>query len=144
MTVKLEQTNKNPNKRMTKQRKVIKDILYHSQEHPTAEAIYEEARKVLPDISLGTVYRNLQVLLEEHAIVELSYGKKFSRFDGNVLPHYHFVCKECGRVFDIDMPLCHELVEQAAAHVPGKLDDHRLEFYGICQDCLVKSNRIAN
>ena len=89
-------------KRMTKQKKLILDILSSSGCHPTAEWIYQEARKVLPDISLGTVYRNLRSLKEEGKIQELNYGKAFSRFDYNPGRHCHFICDICGQVFDCD------------------------------------------
>lgn len=125
-------------KRMTKQRRVIKEILCNSKSHPTAEAIYVEARKRLPDISLGTVYRNLQVLLEENSIMELNYGKGFSRFDGNIMPHYHFVCQDCGRVYDVDAPVCNEIMAIAANKISGQVNFHRLEFYGRCQNCVEK------
>ena len=131
-------SEKTKEKRMTKQRRVIKEILCSTKSHPTAEAIYVEARKRLPDISLGTVYRNLQVLLEENAIMELNYGKGFSRFDGNVMPHYHFVCQDCGRVYDVEAPVCTEILDIAANKIPGQVYLHRLEFYGRCQHCLEK------
>ncbi|MDD2569196.1 MAG: transcriptional repressor [Clostridia bacterium] len=130
-------------KRMTKQRRVIKEILCSTKSHPTAEAIYVEARKRLPDISLGTVYRNLQVLLDENAIIELNYGKGFSRFDGNTIPHYHFVCQDCGRVYDVDAPVCEEILKMANTKIPGQVTLHRLEFYGRCHNCLEKFGRIV-
>jgi len=131
----LQKEDKGKNKRMTKQRRVIKEILCSTKSHPTADWIYEEARKVLPDISLGTVYRNLQVLLSEDNIQELNYGKGYSRFDGNPRPHYHFVCKQCGRVYDVEMPLADFLTEAAAQATGGIVESHRLEFAGICRDC---------
>ncbi|MEG1500752.1 MAG: transcriptional repressor [Clostridiales bacterium] len=124
-------------KRMTKQKKLIFDVLASTTCHPTADWIYEEARKVLPDISLGTVYRNLQVLLEENKIQELNYGKSQSRFDANPALHYHFVCNECGEVLDCQgsvLPL-DQIVDDS---IPGRADFYRLEFYGICQQCLNK------
>ncbi len=130
-------------KRMTRQRRVIKDILCSTKSHPTADWIYSEARKVLPDISLGTVYRNLQVLLEDGTIQELNYGKGVSRFDGNPCRHYHFVCTECGRVFDLEMPELEILQQQASQCCDGMIQDYRLEFSGVCADCL-KLNKKAN
>jgi len=80
-------------KRMTRQKQVVYDVLCSTKSHPTAEWIYSEARKQIPNIGLGTIYRNLQVLLEEGKIRELNYGKSQSRFDGDPSPHYHFVCE---------------------------------------------------
>lgn len=120
---------------MTKQKKLIYDLLSSTKSHPTADWLYDEARKVIPDISLGTVYRNLQVLSREKQIQELNYGKAQSRFDANPAPHYHFVCRDCGSVIDCDMePLA---LEEACAHaLPGKCEEYRLEFYGTCHHCL--------
>ncbi|MEG2213598.1 MAG: transcriptional repressor [Clostridiales bacterium] len=122
-------------KRMTRQKKLIYEILCSTVTHPTADWIYEEARKKIPDISLGTVYRNLQVMREEGQIIELNYGKNQSRFDGNAQPHYHFVCEKCGRVLDFEPN--HQLVgEDVLSAAPGVVKAHRLECYGICKDCL--------
>ena len=128
-------------KRMTKQKRVIFEVLSGTKSHPTADWIYAEAKKQIPDISLGTVYRNLQVLLEDGKIQELNYGKSQSRFDGNPAPHYHFVCMQCGRVldFDMDAPRVDAAVLAAA---PGAVYSHRLECYGTCKDCLGKENVI--
>ncbi len=70
-------------KRMTKQRKIILDVLKNTTSHPTADWIYDQVREVLPNISLGTVYRNLKVLKEMGEIMELDFGSTYSRFDGN-------------------------------------------------------------
>lgn len=121
-------------KRMTKQRKAILNVLKNVDTHPTAETIYEMVRTELPDISLGTVYRNLQVLMEEKEINELSFGKRVSRFDGNTKPHYHFICECCGTIHDIEM-FHAEIPEIAADYVDGTITSQRLEFYGICKHC---------
>ncbi len=122
-------------KRMTRQKKLIYEILCSTTSHPTADWIYEEARKKIPDISLGTVYRNLQVMREEGQILELNYGKNQSRFDGNPKPHYHFVCEKCGRVLDFD-PQDQLISDEVLTAAPGLVKSHRLECYGICNDCL--------
>ena len=122
-------------KRMTRQKAAVYRIIRETNVHPTADWIYEQARKEIPDISLGTVYRNIQVLLEEGKIIELNYGKGQSRFDGNVKPHYHFVCSKCGRV--LDFPAASPEQEQPLlGHAPGRVDGYRFECYGVCKDCL--------
>ncbi|MDK2820665.1 MAG: Fur family transcriptional regulator, peroxide stress response regulator [Clostridia bacterium] len=126
------------NKRMTKQKRVILDILRNTDTHPTADWIYEQARKVLPDISLGTVYRNLGVLTETGQIMELNYGSSYSRYDGNPNNHYHSVCLKCGRVKDLEMPLHKELEKEVETLNCDKVLYHRLEFYVICQSCQQK------
>lgn len=121
--------------RMTKQKKVILDILYNTDQHPTADWIYQEARKSIPDISLGTVYRNLRILKEEGKIMELNYGSSFSRYDGNAENHYHFVCNNCSRVFDVNSGTLRNIEKEFEKKIEGTVIGHRLEFYGYCSEC---------
>lgn len=121
--------------RMTRQRQLILDVLRGSNGHPTADAIYEQVRKIMPHISLGTIYRNLRVLIENGEILELNYGSSHSRFDGNPSDHYHFVCRECRAVTDLHLPLQQEINALAAEAVKGRVDSHRLEIYGLCDIC---------
>lgn len=121
--------------RMTKQRKVILDVLKSTTSHPTADWIYERVKKKIPNISLGTVYRNLNILKEMGKILELNYGSSFSRYDGNPENHYHFRCYKCGRVYDIDIPVDHGIEKQVAESTGFEVESHRLEFYGICKEC---------
>ncbi len=122
--------------RMTRQKRIIFEILKNTKSHPTADWIYEQARKEIPDISLGTVYRNLNLLKESGQILELNYGSSYSRFDGNPENHYHFQCVECGRVYDVDLPgECTKLLQQNAVLDGHVVDTHRLEFYGKCREC---------
>lgn len=111
------------------------EVLQGTTCHPTADWIYEQARKQIPEISLGTIYRNLQNLVEEQEIQELNYGNNFRRFDGNAQLHYHFVCLKCGQVSDLNMPIHVELNEEAAEALGGLVENHRLEFYGVCRQC---------
>lgn len=122
-------------RRITKQKRVILDVLQNTNTHPTADWIYQEARQVLPDISLGTVYRNLNLLKELGKIQELNYGSGQSRYDGNPSNHYHFVCEKCKKVLDLDLPLVDDLDKQLWKDYGLKVFRHRLEFYGLCQAC---------
>lgn len=122
-------------KRMTKQKAVVYEVLCSTNTHPTADWIYSEARKRIPDISLGTVYRNLQVLVNDKKIIELNYGKGQSRFDGNPNQHYHFVCNKCGKVYDFVFEGA-KVPEDVFQGAPGQIDSYRLECYGTCNDCL--------
>jgi len=91
--------------RNTRQRGVILDILRESHEHPTAEAIYLESRRVLPNISLGTVYRNLNFLRDQGTVREIRSGEGgSSRFDQADTPHAHFHCVHCNALLDIPLP----------------------------------------
>lgn len=124
---------------MTKQKKIILEILRSTKNHPTADWIYEQAKHLIPDLSLGTVYRNLNQLKENGEILELNYGSSYSRFDGNPLNHYHFHCLECGRVYDLNIPL-HINTEEFKSDLDGhEITSHRLEFYGTCREC--RSNK---
>jgi len=127
--------------RMTRQRRLILEVLRNTTSHPTADWVYEQVRRYIPNISLGTVYRNLKLLTEMGEIQELNYGSTHSRFDANIQPHYHFTCKVCGRCFDVDMEVRAQLEREAAARTGFKVDYHRLEFYGTCEECLRKTGR---
>ena len=123
-------------KRMTKQRRVILETLRRTKSHPTADWIYKEAKKELPDLSLGTVYRNLNKLKEEGEILELSFGSTFSRYDGNPENHYHFLCLQCDRMYDVDLPLQDNLEKLVEKELGCRVTSHRMEFYGKCGECL--------
>ncbi|MGI6566985.1 MAG: transcriptional repressor [Firmicutes bacterium] len=121
--------------RNTKQREVILSVLRGTDTHPTADWIYQEVRRELPNISLGTIYRNLRILVESGDALELSFSGESSRFDGNPKNHYHFACTKCGNVYDIDLPVVDGLNDAAEKLSGHKVKSHRLEFYGICQEC---------
>jgi Fur family transcriptional regulator, peroxide stress response regulator len=122
--------------RMTRQRQIILEVLRSTKTHPTADWIYEQVRQSVPRISLGTVYRNLRVLKEMGDIQELNYGSTYSRFDGIAGPHYHFVCHQCGSVMDVDLPLISDYEKKVAESIGGRVDFHRMEFYGLCPECI--------
>ena len=121
--------------RMTRQKKLILEILRSTIIHPTADWIYGQARKVIPDISLGTIYRNLGNLKAAGDIMELNYGSTFSRFDGNPKNHYHFFCQSCGRIFDLDVEVLYDLERTIEQQTGARVTGHRMEFYGCCNDC---------
>lgn len=121
--------------RNTKQKKVILEVLKGTDSHPTADWIYEQARKVLPDISLGTVYRNLRVLTENQVIQELNYGSTHSRYDGNPEEHYHFACTQCQRIFDVPIEVLPDINRKVETETGWQVEMHRMEFYGLCRDC---------
>jgi len=122
--------------RKSKQRDAILRVLMNTTSHPTAEWLYEEVKKEIPNISLGTIYRNLRVMKEQGEILELEQTGTYRRFDGNSANHYHFRCEECGRVFDIDEPVVSGIDERVERNTGFKVSHHRLEFRGVCRDCL--------
>jgi len=122
--------------RMTKQRKTILEVLKSTDSHPTADWIYEEVKKDIPNISLGTVYRNLNLLAEKGKIDVINYANDQSHYDGNTENHYHFRCKNCGNVYDLDLNLFEKEIDKIVDNnTEFEVDTHRLEFYGICPHC---------
>ncbi len=121
--------------RMTRQRKIILEDVRTSRNHPTAYEVYESVRKRLPNISLGTVYRNLETLSENGVIRRLELPESKRRYDGRLSRHYHVKCTRCGKVEDLKLdPM--EAVERTAGETSGyKIIDHQLEFSGICPEC---------
>jgi len=124
------------NYKRSKQREEILKVLMGTKCHPTADWIFACVKRKFPHLSLGTVYRNLNILKEQGKIQELSFGSTFDRFDGNPQPHYHFICEKCGRVFDVDLPLEDHLNKKAERILHFKVNYHRLEFFGKCGNCL--------
>lgn len=124
-----------PFQRNTRQRQVILEELRKLTSHPTAVGIYEIVRRRLPKISLGTVYRNLELLARTGLVRKLEMGNAESRFDGNVAPHDHVRCVRCGRVDDVSGPPL-DLLGGPANDLHGyQILGHRLEYLGICSQC---------
>ncbi len=121
--------------RDTRQRTAILSVLRNTNTHPTADWIYDEARKVIPNISKGTVYRNLKVLQKAGQIAELKMGGSVSRYEGTLDNHYHFRCQQCGRVLDLDEPVRDIFNDEVAANTGFKVLYHQLEFRGLCDKC---------
>ncbi len=123
----------------SKHRERIYQVLMQTTSHPTAEWIYEQVREQTPRVSLGTVYRNLHILTAQGKIRELDFGEGLHRFDAMVDQHYHFVCEQCGVVKDLAVPPQNDLHDRVRDAVPGRISAHRLDFYGVCTNCLGKS-----
>ena len=126
-------------RRETRQREAILNVLRQTDAHPTADLIYEEVRKVIPNISKGTIYRNLKVLRDMGEISELNLSGTVSRYEGRQENHYHFRCEICGRVFDLDEPVNNELNKRVARRTGFEVSYHQLEFRGLCRECQQKS-----
>lgn len=128
--------------RMTRQRKVILEEVKKDHSHPTADLIYERVRKRLPRISMGTVYRNLDILASSGLIQKLEPGLSQMRFDGNTHDHYHLTCVRCGKIEDAPIEASDdalENLENALGHLTKYgIFGHRLEFLGLCRACQEK------
>jgi Fur family ferric uptake transcriptional regulator len=136
------------NPRDTSQRRVILEELVKLKTHPTANELYEIVRRRIPKISLGTVYRNLELLAESKVIQKLGTAGAQKRFDAMTGDHYHVRCVKCGRVDDLDFPFLNSLNNSAALAGNYEIISHRLEFEGICPECrsqeLVGKNHVEH
>lgn len=120
--------------RMTKQRAVILETLRSVRSHPTADEIYGLVRKKMPRISLGTVYRNLDLLTASGEIRRLERAGVQKRFDGDLTPHQHVRCESCGSVGDVFPPL--PLPDASSIKLPGfYIKKTEVEFIGLCPNC---------
>ena len=122
-------------RKYSRQRECIQEFLAVRKDHPTADVVYMNVRQTFPNISLGTVYRNLQLLCEMGEIQKVDVGDGTDHFDGNPLPHNHFICKQCGQVIDLEMDTFEEINELAGKNFPGHVMGHITYFYGLCPDC---------
>ncbi|GIO27838.1 peroxide-responsive transcriptional repressor PerR [Ornithinibacillus bavariensis] len=121
--------------RITPQRHAVLDYLLNSMIHPTADDIYKALEGKFPNMSVATVYNNLRVLRENGLVRELTYGDSSSRFECNLSDHYHIICESCGKIVDFHYPSLDE-VEALAQRVTGfTVSHHRMEVYGICEEC---------
>jgi Fur family peroxide stress response transcriptional regulator len=122
-------------RRETRQRQAILEVLRRARSHPTADRIYDEVRKIIPAISKGTVYRNLKILLEDGKIAELNLSGTVSRYEDKKDSHYHFRCEKCGRIFDLEEPVNTALDAKIAQQTGFTVNYHQLEFRGLCKEC---------
>ena len=122
-------------RRNTNQREAILKILINTRSHPIADDIYEEVREKIPNISKGTVYRNLKVLQETGQVRELNLDGTKGRFEVAIANHYHFRCENCSRGLDLDVPIHTELDRKIAEQTGLSIYYHQLEFRGLCHDC---------
>ena len=124
--------------RYSKQRETIYEVLKSDDSHPNVDMIYNRVKQIIPDISLGTVYRNLNLLSDQKKIRRLDVGDGTIHFDATTSPHYHMVCDECGSITDIFisdeeiLPLFNKVQEATQEHISSA----DILFHGICKGCL--------
>lgn len=115
-------------------RNAVIDVLKSTKEHPSADIVFERCRKIVPSISLGTVYRNLQQLEKRGEIIRVASVNGKERYDADTSPHMHVICPSCGSVSDY-MP-SERLSQSVAAEMRGnRFQSYGLNFYSICNDC---------
>ena len=121
--------------RKSRQRERILDILRGTKSHPTADTIYLEMKDEFPDLSLGNVYRNLNILVDTGMIQRLDFGSTFNRFDGNCETHSHFICEKCSAVSDLEISENFNPEDFIKNSSGKKVKSFTLEFFGICEKC---------
>ena len=124
-------------RKYSKKREAILEAMRSTKEHPSAEWIYSRLKADFPDLSLGTVYRNLALFRESGDIVSVGTVAGQERFDSDVRPHPHFICSCCHRVIDLDLAFSaaerYPDIERATG---GKVSGECLSFTGLCENCL--------
>ena len=119
----------------SRQRASIKSNLAQRTDHPTADMIYTDIRTEYPNISLGTVYRNLALLSELGEIQKISSIDGPDRYDGEIKPHNHFVCKKCGKIVDVMNLSTQEIMQEVSSELGGIVENCSITFTGICSEC---------
>ena len=120
-----------------RKRNAILAYLRQTKSHPSAEMVFNELKQEHPDLSLGTVYRNLAMFKAQKVIASIGTVDGIERFDGNTEPHVHFICESCQKVEDlpkIEVP--EELCQTVNKQTGGRVEDCHLHFSGTCKDCL--------
>ena len=120
-----------------KKRNAILSYLRETTDHPSAEMIFNQLKPEIPDLSIGTVYRNLTIFRQQGVATCIATVGGVERFDGNVNEHVHFICNECGSVIDLHRLAVPEVLRSAAEECSGgRVDMCQLSFTGVCKECL--------
>jgi len=127
----------------TSQRIAICRVVLSSHEHPTAQTVYREMRKLHPTVSVATVYKTLRVLNELHLVQELAFPQGETRFDSNVSPHVNVLCLQCGTVRDVNDQAIRVVVGRAASRIKFTVTALRFDVYGVCEKCARENRSIS-
>lgn len=129
-----------PTKKHFRKRDAILTYLRSTKAHPSAEALFAELKTQIPDLSLGTVYRNLTLFKKQGLAMSVATVNGVERFDGNTQPHVHFICNDCDAVIDLEeMTIPDSLLQTAARCCGGTIQGCQLSFTGTCRDCSSKT-----
>jgi Fur family peroxide stress response transcriptional regulator len=120
---------------LTRQRKVVLDVVQSGDTHPTAGEVFEAARKLMPAISFATVYNSLRYLKQAGLVREVAFGSGASRYDRETDRHDHAICSACGTLVDFDLPGTVELIRPAARASRFKAESVHLTLIGLCERC---------
>jgi Fur family ferric uptake transcriptional regulator len=130
--------------RQTRQRELVLEIVRGTMDHPSADQVFRQARRRLPRIGLGTVYRNLKDLAAQGLIREIHAGGATARFDANMGRHYHIRCVDCGRLGDLPMSVDDGLEREAGRATSYEILGHQVEVLGRCPNCQNLSKSIES
>jgi Fur family peroxide stress response transcriptional regulator len=119
----------------SRQRERILELLNATGSHPAADWLYDRLKGEFPNLSMGTVYRNLNILVEQGLVNRIDFGSTFDRFDAQTGPHYHFICEQCGSIIDLELPIDETLNRRVDEATSFTVHRHRIEFFGICARC---------
>jgi Fur family peroxide stress response transcriptional regulator len=122
--------------RHSRQRDRLLALLKETDSHPTVDWLYSRLKTEFPKLSLGTVYRNLSILIDQGKVLRIEAGSTFDRFEANTGLHYHLICEKCGKISDFNMPQNRELDIKASHLTDFNIHSHRIDFYGICSECM--------
>lgn len=120
---------------LTTQRAAVYNYLSGVEHHPTAEDVFLAVKPKLPRISLATVYKNLEALVNCGLVSKLAYGNASARYDIRTDHHYHTRCLDCGKIWDLDAVEGSELLSHIKPQAGFKVKDYRLELLGQCREC---------
>lgn len=121
--------------RRSRQRERIAALLRDTDQHPTAGRIYDVLKEEFPSLSLGTVYRNLAILVEQGTVRKLESGSTFDRYEINRGDHAHFVCERCGRITDLEIPELAQVEATVRRRTGYTVTRQRIEVFGVCRRC---------
>ncbi len=133
-TVTNQVEERKPVTRNTIQRALVLEAVQSLHEHPTSADVYEAVRAKHPNISRATVYRNLGVLADKGEVLRVEVAGGADRYDFFNEPHYHARCRQCGMIFDVDMPYRSDLTEDVIDSHGFKIEGHQIMFDGVCPD----------
>jgi Fur family transcriptional regulator, peroxide stress response regulator len=128
-------STENRGERLTPQREAVLQVIRERADHPTANDIFEAARKRLPSLSHATVYNSLKFLRDAGLVREICFGDRASRYDGELDRHDHAICSSCGKLVDFELPEAAELMRAAARKSRFKPESVHLTLTGVCPDC---------
>ncbi|MGB2689278.1 MAG: transcriptional repressor [Desulfobacterales bacterium] len=125
--------------KLTPQRLAVIKILARSEGHPSVEKIYEQLLYDFPTMSLATVYRNVMLIKSLGEVLELGFADGSNRYDGNKpYPHPHVICIQCHKIIDPDLAGLTDMTKEVADETGFEILTHRLDFFGICSNCMVE------